>query len=243
MKISAKTDVGIVRKNNQDAYACGEFSPNAAYLVVCDGMGGASAGDVASSTAAKMISEKVVASYNEKMAGKSINNLFECAITTANACLFSMAKEDDDLYGMGTTVVTAIVVDNKIFVAHAGDSRAYIFSKEDGLKQITTDHSIVQEMVDRGEITQEEAKFHPRKNIITRALGVSDDIEIDFHDQELTEDSIVLVCTDGLTNFVDDEIIEKLLSQEPFEGIADKLVDLANTNGGGDNITAVVISN
>jgi len=243
MKISAKTDVGIVRSNNQDAYACGEFSPTAAYLVVCDGMGGASAGDVASTTAAKMISEKVVASYNEKMAGKSVNNLFECAITTANACLYSMAMEDNSLYGMGTTVVTAVVANNKVYVAHAGDSRAYIYSKEAGLNQITTDHSIVQEMVDRGEITEEEAKVHPRKNIITRALGVGNDIEIDFYDQDFSEDSILLVCTDGLTNFVDDKIIEKLLAQEPFEGIADRLVNLANENGGGDNITAVVISN
>lgn len=243
MKISAKTDVGIVRSNNQDAYACGEFSPTAAYLVVCDGMGGASAGDVASTTAAKMISEKVVASYNERMAGKSVNNLFECAITTANACLYSMAMEDNSLYGMGTTVVTAVVANNKVYVAHAGDSRAYIYSKETGLKQITTDHSIVQEMVDRGEITEEEAKVHPRKNIITRALGVGNDIEIDFYDQDFSEDSILLVCTDGLTNFVDDKIIEKLLAQEPFEGIADRLVNLANENGGGDNITAVVISN
>ena len=242
MKISAKTDIGIVRSNNQDAYACGEFSPTAAYMVVCDGMGGASAGDVASSTAAKMISEKVVASYNEKMSGKTVSNLFECAITTANACLYSMAQEDDTLYGMGTTVVTSVVTEDKIFVAHSGDSRAYVYDKENGLKQITKDHSIVQEMVDRGEITEEEARFHPRKNIITRALGVDNDIEIDFLEQDLLEGSIVLLCTDGLTNFVEDDIIEKLLSQEPFEGIADKLVDLANENGGGDNITAVVVS-
>jgi len=243
MKISAKTDIGRVRNSNQDAYACGEFSATEGWAVVCDGMGGASGGDVASNTAVRIISEKVISAYSEKMAPRSMGNMFESAITTSNARLYSMSREDENLFGMGTTVVAAIIREKSIFVAHVGDSRVYVYDEINGLVQLTIDHSIVQEMVDRGEITEEEARIHPRKNIITRALGVGNDIEIDFREYGLTETSKILLCTDGLTNYLDDETITQYLSQHQTEGLAEKLVDAANANGGGDNITVVVVSN
>ena len=168
MKIVAKTDKGLVRENNQDAYAVGELPGEVAWAVVCDGMGGAAGGNIASALAVKVISDKITSSYNEKMRDSSIKNLLDSAITAANIEVYDMAYSRPDLKGMGTTVVAVVVRDNVAHIAHAGDSRAYIVNK-DGVEQITVDHSLVQNLVDRGEITKEEAEHHPNKNVITRA--------------------------------------------------------------------------
>ena len=171
MKIVAKTDKGLVRENNQDAYAVGELPGEVAWAVVCDGMGGAAGGNIASALAVKVISEKITSAYNERMRDASIKNLLDSAIAAANIEVYDLAYSRSDLNGMGTTVVAVIVRDNIAYIAHAGDSRAYLVSKDD-VKQITVDHSLVQNLVDRGEITPEEAERHPKKNLITRALGV-----------------------------------------------------------------------
>ena len=184
MKIVAKTDKGLVRENNQDAYAVGELPGEVAWAVVCDGMGGAAGGNIASALAVKVISDKITSSYNEKMRDSSIKNLLDSAITAANIEVYDMAYSRPDLKGMGTTVVAVVVRDNVAHIAHAGDSRAYIVNK-DGVEQITVDHSLVQNLVDRGEITKEEAEHHPNKNVITRALGVDKRIDVDFSEVDL----------------------------------------------------------
>ena len=148
MKIVAKTDKGLVRENNQDAYAVGELPGEVAWAVVCDGMGGAAGGNIASALAVKVISDKITSSYNEKMRDSSIKNLLDSAITAANIEVYDMAYSRPDLKGMGTTVVAVVVRDNVAHIAHAGDSRAYIVNK-DGVEQITVDHSLVQNLVDR----------------------------------------------------------------------------------------------
>ena len=241
MKIVAKTDIGLRRESNQDSYAAGELPGSVAWAVVCDGMGGAAGGNYASSTAVKVISERITSSYRGGMSASSIRNMLTSAIAAANISVYDMSKADPELTGMGTTVVVAIVVDNNVFIAHAGDSRAYILSNG-SLNQLTKDHSIVQEMIDHGTLTPDEAKVHPRKNIITRALGVDYELRIDFDIADIGENDVLILCTDGLTNFVEPQEIYELTDDGKFYEYAERLVDRANSNGGGDNITVVTVS-
>ena len=241
MKIVAKTDKGLVRENNQDAYAVGELPGEVAWAVVCDGMGGAAGGNIASALAVKVISDKITSSYNEKMRDSSIKNLLDSAITAANIEVYDMAYSRPDLKGMGTTVVAVVVRDNVAHIAHAGDSRAYIVNK-DGVEQITVDHSLVQNLVDRGEITKEEAEHHPNKNVITRALGVDKRIDVDFSEFDLQENETLILCTDGIINCVNNAEIADDIKDGQYYAFADRLVKRANKNGGNDNITVVAIA-
>ena len=241
MKIVAKTDIGLQRESNQDSYAAGELPGAVAWAVVCDGMGGAAGGNFASSTAVKVISERITSSYRDGMSASSIRNMLTSAIAAANISVYDMSKADPELTGMGTTVVVAIVVDNNVFIAHAGDSRAYILS-DGSLNQLTKDHSIVQEMIDHGTLTPDEAKVDPRKNIITRALGVDYELRIDFDIADISENDVLILCTDGLTNFVEPQEIYELTGDGKFYEYAERLVARANDNGGGDNITVVTVS-
>jgi len=241
LKIVAKTDKGLIRESNQDAYAVGELPGEVAWAVVCDGMGGAAGGNIASALAVKVISDKITSCYNSKMRDSSIFNLLDSAITAANIEVYDMADSQHDLRGMGTTVVCAIVRNNTAFIAHAGDSRAYI-ATGDNVKQITTDHSMVQDLVDRGKITAEEAENHPNKNIITRAVGVDKRIEIDFDELDLGENDTLILCTDGLSNYVSTAELLEDIKDGQYYAFADRLVKRANNNGGGDNITVVAIA-
>lgn len=241
MRIVAKTDKGNVRDSNQDAYAVGEFSDEVVWSVVCDGMGGAAGGNIASALAVKVISDKINASYRDQMRDSSIKNMLDSALTAANIEVFDFAEAQPELRGMGTTVVCAIVRDNQAYIAHAGDSRAYVINNG-SIRQITTDHSMVQDLLLRGKITPEEAEHHPNKNIITRAVGVDKGIEIDFEQIDLDDEDTLLLCTDGLSNYVSNEEMLELMSDGKHYAFADRLVKKANDNGGGDNITVVVIS-
>ncbi|MGN1123213.1 MAG: Stp1/IreP family PP2C-type Ser/Thr phosphatase, partial [Eubacterium sp.] len=230
MKVVAKTDRGHIRESNQDAYAVGEFSDEVVWAVVCDGMGGAAGGNIASALAVKVISDKINASYREKMRDQSIKNMLDSALTAANIEVYDMADAKPELYGMGTTVVCAIVKDNQAYIAHAGDSRAYVLANG-VIKQITTDHSMVQDLLSKGKITSEQAENHPNKNIITRAVGVDKSIEIDFDQIDLDDDSTLLLCTDGLSNYVTNDEIIDLMSDKKHYAFADRLVQKANDNG------------
>lgn len=241
MRIISKTDVGKVRTSNQDSYAAGEFQNGVAWAVVCDGMGGNAGGNIASSTAVKSISEKITMGYRDGMTSSSIKNLLITAITNANYEVYDMANANAELKGMGTTVVAAIITPGTVYVSHVGDSRAYLVSKSE-IRQITKDHSVVQDMVEKGEITPDEAKSHPRKNLITRALGVDEEVKADFLAEDTTSDDVLLICTDGLTNFVDQSDIYRVVCDEPYTDFADTLVDMANKNGGADNITVVAVA-
>lgn len=241
MKIAAKTDIGKVRKSNQDSYAAGEFPDGVSWAVVCDGMGGNAGGNIASSSAVKSISDQISSVYRENMTPVSIKNMLVTAVTNANYSIYDMSLANEKLRGMGTTVVAVIVSEHTVYIAHAGDSRAYII-KKDGMSQITKDHSVVQAMVEKGQLTQEEAQKHPRKNLITRALGVDEEIRVDFNEETMSDDDVLLICTDGLTNFVSKDEILNIAKNGIYYEYADKLVELANQNGGGDNITVVVIA-
>lgn len=242
MKIVAKTDKGKVRDSNQDAYAVGELPGGVAWAVVCDGMGGAAGGNIASTLAVKVISDKITSSYNAKMKDASIKNLLDSAITAANIEIFDMAYSRSELVGMGTTVVCVIVRDNVAFIAHVGDSRAYIASGE-GISQVTVDHSLVQDLVNQGKITASEAEHHPNKNVITRAVGVDKQVDVDFSEIDLIGDSTLILCTDGLSNYVTTEEMAGDINDGQYYAFADRLVKRANHNGGGDNITVVAMAN
>lgn len=242
MKIVAKTDKGRVRSSNQDAYAVGEFSNEVVWAVVCDGMGGAAGGNIASALAVKVISEKINASYRDNMRDSSIQNMLDSALTAANIEVYDFAMDNTELIGMGTTVVCAIVRDNQAFIAHAGDSRAYIVSADNKIRQVTVDHSVVQDLLSKGKITPEEAENHPNKNIITRAIGVDKNIKIDFDMIDLEEGDTILLCTDGFSNYVENDEMLEIMSDGKHYAFADRLVTKANENGGGDNITVVIIS-
>lgn len=241
MNITAKTDVGVIRKYNQDCYAVGKLSDGAAWAVVCDGMGGAAAGDLASSASVKIISKRLDSVYREGMGELSVRNMLVSALETANASLYEMSRSSKQFRGMGTTVVAALIDGDRLFIAHAGDSRAYKLSGG-VLKQLTKDHSVVQEMVESGELSEDGAKHHPRKNVITRALGAETDISVDFCMEPISEDDLIIICTDGLTNFVEPAQIQSIAEGAAPGECASLLVEAANDNGGGDNITVVTIS-
>ncbi len=241
MRIVAKTDKGKVRESNQDAYAVGEFPDEVAWAVVCDGMGGVAGGNIASSLAVKVISDKINASYRENMRPASIKNMLDSAVVAANIEVYDMAYSKAELQGMGTTVVCVVVKDDCAYIAHAGDSRVYVYDGEK-LTQVTTDHSVVQNLIDQGKITKEEAEHHPNKNLITRALGVEKNIDIDFDEVYLADNETLIICTDGLSNYVSDDEMINEVSDGRYYAFADRLVKRANDNGGGDNVTVVAIA-
>ena len=204
-------------------------------FAVADGMGGHNAGDYASSHAVRILVDEIRedTDYNPV-------KVIRHAIETANTEIIEQAQKDEKLRGMGTTMVVATIVGQYAYVANVGDSRLYVVDKQ--LRQITRDHSLVQEMVRMGEITAEEARNHPDKNIITRALGASEEVDIDFFDVQLEEKNRILLCSDGLSNMVADEEIQKILGDSPdIVQSGRQLVATANTNGGRDNISVILI--
>ncbi len=240
MKIYSKIDKGVVRHSNQDAYFAGEISQDVTFAVVCDGMGGANAGNIASEIAVKTISEYIINSYRNNMSVDDIIKMLKNAITSANIEIFDKSNSEQALKGMGTTVVAAVVRYKTAVIANVGDSRIYLVN--DKLTQLTTDHSIVQTLIETGKITPEDAKVHPRKNVITRALGAETQVAVDVMDYNLSIGDSLLLCTDGLTNFVSEDDILNTFKQNDISTVCEKLVELANIGGGGDNITAVTLS-
>ena len=236
MKSCCLTDVGLKRKMNQDfVYASDEpvgHLPN--LFVVADGMGGHNAGDYASRCAV----ETMVAWLGSMQETRPVA-LLSGAITEANRAVASKAASDRSMEGMGTTMVAGTVMDDCLYVANVGDSRLYLL--DEGICQITRDHSLVEEMVRAGQLRREDARTHPEKNVITRAVGVQENLRIDFFDVSLNPGDIILLCSDGLTNMVEDEEILRIVHEEAsLEKAARRLVDTANKNGGSDNISVVL---
>lgn len=241
MQIYSKMDIGKLRRSNQDAFHAEILPDGTALAVVCDGMGGANAGNVASENAASAISDFIRRSWREKLKPDMMLALLQSAIRSANIIVYDMAKDDLTLEGMGTTVVSALIKDDYAVIAHVGDSRAYIV-KDKEIRQLTRDHSVVQSLIESGKLTPEEARVHPRKNVITRALGTEEDIIADGCDVALESGDTLMLCTDGLTNFVENEDILKTFGENDIKDVADVLATAANKNGGGDNITVVTVT-
>ncbi|MCF0130140.1 MAG: Stp1/IreP family PP2C-type Ser/Thr phosphatase [Pseudobutyrivibrio sp.] len=239
MKSFALTDVGCKRDLNQDTVymtdqKCGAL-PN--LYIVADGMGGQNAGDYASVRTVEVVLEEVAQSSNLSQPV----SIFEQAIQKANAIIYEEANRDLTKNGMGTTIVMASVIGNHLFVGNVGDSRLYVAGKTK-LTQITRDHSVVAELVRNGELDAKDAKSDKRKNMITRAVGAEKTVNVDYFDVTLKGYERVLLCSDGLTNMVDDrDILSVLGSTDTIENKATRLVELANNNGGRDNVSAIVI--
>ena len=239
MRVDFETDVGAVRSSNQDSCDCGLFSPNSAWVIVCDGMGGANGGNVASAIAVETIREQLLSGYDENLSKPNLKNLMINAINRANEEVHRVSLERPELHGMGTTVVCGVCRGGMLQYAHVGDSRIYLFHGH-SICQLTKDHSIVQELVEKGSITAEEAAFHPRKNLITRALGVGPQVEIDFGEIVLSPGDILVLCTDGLSNYVTVDEMEEIIQNTAFYEMADALVDRALKAGGLDNVTVLL---
>ena len=242
MQVFFKTDVGLVRSCNQDSCRYGKFSEDCVWSVVCDGMGGAIGGSVASSEAVDAISEVLCERFDKEMSDEDLRELMESSVTSANGKVFAMSCEYENLRGMGTTVELAVVRSNRLYVVHAGDSRVYRISGET-INQVTTDHSLVQQMVERGQLTPEEARTHPGKNLITRALGVEEELELDFIEQPFEKGDVLLMCSDGLSNYFEEKEILDIIIKTPREELAEEFVELAKERGGSDNITVAIIVN
>ena len=239
MKIFGKTDIGLVRETNQDAFQFGQFDNGDCWAVVCDGMGGVSGGQVASSICVEKVSEAIKRGFRKKMTVNSAKNLLVSAINAANSAVF---KESQDSYvykGMGTTVVAVLILNNIAVIAHVGDSRAYIVNDE-SIKAVTKDHSFVQLLIDTGKITEEEAKVHPDRNIITRAVGIEHTVDVELDIIDIVDNESLLICTDGLNISVEDSEILKVIN-EYGDSSTEKLVETANNAGGRDNVTIVII--
>ena len=240
MKLAGKTDVGRVRQENQDDYRAGELPGGAVWALVCDGMGGAKGGREASQGACNVIENFFQEQYAQCGAGQE-EPFLKKALLYANRFVFQKAAHEEALAGMGTTAVCALVRSGNVYLCHAGDSRAYLI-RDGKLTQLTHDHSYVQELVDCGTITEEEAEHHPQKNIITKALGGDYRLEPEFTAAKLKREDRLLLCTDGLTNMVPVEEMEELLAQGTFYDLPDRLIEAANAHGGSDNITALLLA-
>lgn len=237
MKAFSITDIGERRRINQDYVFCSENTigklPN--LFIVADGMGGHNAGDYASRFCVEFFSQKI-----EESEIDTLISSIHTALTETNEALRAKAQEQTELEGMGTTFVVATIFDKEMHVANIGDSRLYVIGKE--MKQITEDHSLVEAMVKTGELDRNEARVHPNKNIITRALGANTIVEPDFFEVSLEDGDTVLMCSDGLTNMLEDETIEKIIREhDDPETAAATLVKQANKNGGKDNIAIIII--
>lgn len=236
MKIYAMTDVGRKREINQD-YVFATDKPVGPFpnlLVVADGMGGHKAGDFASKYTVKVLHQEL-----EKASTDKPEEILRNVVTVANHELIRAASMDVKLEGMGTTLVAATVIGNTLYFANVGDSRLYLIN--DKIRQISKDHSLVEEMVRLGGIKAEEAKNHPDKNIITRAIGVKEAVEADIYEYRLKKGDVILMCTDGLSNMVEDEDMFDIVkgARDIVEAVQ-MLIEKANSNGGRDNIGVVM---
>lgn len=242
MQVFGRSDIGLKRKSNQDCFYYAKVNENTLWAIVCDGMGGVNGGDVASNLAVKSIKNSLNnENWEEPSETQSnIKRMLKNALKKANLEIFTDAQDNKNLAGMGTTAVLVAVTEDKIHVAHVGDSRAYLV-RQGKIKQLTIDHSMVQEMIDEGEITHEEAKMHPNKNIITRALGISKDVDVDYSMKTRKPEDSIIICTDGLTNYLDQKEILDYFKVKKGEALVDGLISEANERGGADNITVVVL--
>lgn len=251
-----KSDVGMRRKINQDSFkAVPIWNDDALLLIVCDGMGGHKAGEIASQTAVErfcaVVASRPCKAEDPLMRADNIKNTLVAAVKEANETVYRLSLSAEEYHGMGTTLVAAIVSRGMLYAVNIGDSRLYLVTRHEA-KQITRDHSFVQFLIQTGQITPEEARKNPRKNVITRAVGVASKTEVDFFNLNLRKwgSGYILLCTDGLTNYLDDNMLFELIfnsrekvrptPEQELSRKADFLVSFANKSGGSDNITVLL---
>lgn len=235
------TDPGCVRKQNQDAFRIEQLDRNTLLCVVCDGMGGAKSGNVASSLAVEVFVEEIRRCWKPGMESDRIDQMLKSAVKLANFTVFDQAAQFEEFSGMGTTLVAALIRDNKATLVNVGDSRVYGINRS-GIRLLTKDHSLVQMMVDRGDLTAEVAKSYPGKNLITRAVGTEPMVMCDIYHKEVSKGDYLLLCTDGLSNVMDDqEILFEVVHGVNKQHCCQRLLDIAKNRGAPDNVTSVLV--
>lgn len=242
VEVYGLTEVGKKRELNEDNFKICGFEEGKAhgFCVLADGMGGHNAGEIASESAVEIISNELMPSLI-KNEGETISLDIAEAIDFANSKIYEMSLSCNEQAGMGTTTVVSYVNGKNVIIANIGDSRAYVVSKNEIFK-ITVDHSIVEQLIESGTITREEAKVHPDKNIITRALGTEEYVDADFYEYDASDGEAILMCSDGLTEMLDEaEIKEIVFEADNVKSAAEKLIELANDRGGVDNITVILM--
>lgn len=236
MKVSSATSVGKIRPLNEDAYYVSAPKDSDVILaVVADGMGGHNAGEVASKKAVGILRQ-----IDPTQCDDNVKGLLMQAVDDANREIYELSIRDDNMSGMGTTITACVVKDGYVTAVQVGDSRLYLI-RRNKITQITKDHSLVEMLVENGTITKEEARVHPQKNIITRAVGTDKTVEADLYEFCAKKGDVILLCSDGLVNMVEDDEILSIIHEEKFDNVADKLVERAENAGGTDNITVILI--
>ena len=235
------TDPGCIRPQNQDTYQIEQLDSNSLIAVVCDGMGGAKSGNIASSLAADVFVQEVHRSWKGGMDQKRIDQMLWNAVKLANFTVYDQAQQFEEFNGMGTTLVAALIHGRKVTIAHVGDSRAYGINS-DGIRQLTKDHSLVQLMLERGELTPDQVRNYPGKNLITRAIGTESTVDCDLTHWEMVRGDSLLLCSDGLSNLMDEqEILFEVVHGVNKQRCCKRLLDIAKKRGAPDNVTSVLV--
>lgn len=235
------TDPGCTRTQNQDTYQVESLDRNTLLCVVCDGMGGAKSGNVASTLAADVFVQEVKRSWVSDMEQEKIDRMLMGAVKLANFTVYDQSRQFEEFAGMGTTLVAALIRGRSITIVNVGDSRAYNIDR-DGVNQLTRDHSLVQMMIDRGELTPERARNYPGKNLITRAIGTEGVVNCDVFHWDASGGDCLLLCSDGLSNMVDEqEILFEVVHGLRKQQCCESLLNIAKNRGAPDNVTCVLV--
>ena len=245
--VCAASDIGMKRSENQDCFLFSVFDDGAVCAVVCDGMGGAGYGSIASGIAVSAVHDRIKQNYRDNFSPMSMKNLLVTAVSAANTLVFKKANEEKEKMGMGTTCVAAIVKNDIAYIASVGDSRAYHLS-DDGIEQVTVDHTYVELLYEQGKINKEEISTHDMRHYITKAVGVEKDVEVDFFEIDISKGDEIILCSDGLSNYCSSDMLyerihAKAQNKEDGDEIVASLIDYVNSQGGRDNITLAMICN
>lgn len=240
MKYICETDIGLVREENQDTVRVDEYYDNV-FAVVCDGMGGERSGQDASRIAINEVFNRFSAGFSEDLDTIAVRQLMTASISAANSIVYTTARMNYRSFGMGTTCVAVYIDNTYIYIANVGDSRAY-YMDDSGLHQITTDHTLVNMLLMQGKITPEEVHTHPKRNVLTKAVGVERVIIPDFFRMKREEKFTILLCSDGLSGYCSDSEIYELMKNTPLQELSKAFIDLAYSKGGKDNISFAVIT-
>ena len=236
------TDPGCVRAQNQDAYAIENFDRNTVLCVVCDGMGGAKSGNIASSLASDVFVQEVRRTWKPAMDQSRIDQMLRGAVKLANFTVYDQSQQFEEFLGMGTTLVAVLIRGKTATIVNVGDSRAYCVDR-DGIQRLTVDHSLVELMVQRGELTPERARTYPGKNFITRAIGTEPVVDCDVFHRKVERGDCLLLCSDGISNMMDDqEILFEVAHGVNKQQCCQRLLDIAKNRGAPDNATSILIS-
>jgi len=240
LRFAAGTDTGLIRDTNEDSYRIiPESSQNPCVAIIADGMGGHNCGEVASKMAVDYISDFIERKGSLLFSCPNVGEEIRKLVGEANTAVFEASLARPEASGMGTTLTMAVIVGSRVTVAHVGDSRLYM-ARSDTMRQMTQDHSYIEELIKNGTLTREEAERHPRKHVITRAIGSSKDLEVDILDFEIQKGDILLLCTDGLTNMICENEIYNIIKECEPQKACEKLIEAAKSKGGEDNITVIV---